>query len=501
MADGDEPAGEREESQGGGQPPDSGQRLPAVTSVCETVFETIEDAVYVTDREGTITYVNSAFEELTGYDAAEAIGETPRILRSSKHSDAFYDEFWETILAGEQWDGEFRDQRYDGEEIVLETTITPITDSDGTVQWFVAVARDVTERRQYVEELTQAREQLRQIIDLVPDLIFAKNREGEYLLANETTAAAYGLTPEEVEGRTEAEIIPDIEDSEQFRRDDQEVIESGEPKEIPEETLTTADGETWTLRTTKIPYEVAGTDEDAVLGYARDVTALKAYENRLKRQRDNLEMLNQVVRHDIRNDLQVVLTYADLLEEYVEGEGREYLDGVQESTQSAISLTKTARELAEVMLETDRGGDRVSLERTLRQQVEELRSVHPNADFEFDGDVPDVDVLADEMLNSVFRNLLVNAVKHNDKQVPEVTIRAETNEQTATVRISDNGPGIPEAHIDDIFEQGETVFETNGTGLGLHLVESLIDAYGGRIWVENDEPEGAIFSVELPLAE
>ncbi|GAB7090497.1 hypothetical protein JCM18237_07680 [Halorubrum luteum] len=95
-------------------------------------------------------------------------------------------------------------------------------------------------------------------------------REGEYQLANKATAEAYGLTPREVEGRSEAEIIPNVDDSEQFRADDVEVIDSGEPKEISEEELTAADGETRILRTTKLPYQMSENGDDAVLGYARD---------------------------------------------------------------------------------------------------------------------------------------------------------------------------------------------------------------------------------------
>ncbi|TKX52860.1 PAS domain-containing protein, partial [Halorubrum sp. SP9] len=86
-------------------------------------------------------------------------------------------------------------------------------------------------------------------------------------------------------------------------------------KAVGEETLTTADGETRILQTTKIPYEAPDTGEDAVLGYARDVTELKEYERTLEEQRDNLKLLNQVVRHDIRNQLMVVESYTEFLEE------------------------------------------------------------------------------------------------------------------------------------------------------------------------------------------
>jgi signal transduction histidine kinase len=105
------------------------------------------------------------------------------------------------------------------------------------------------------------------------------------------------------------------------------------------------------------------------------------------------------------------------------------------------------------------------------------------------------------MLEAVFRNLLQNAIQHNQKAVPEVTVSAEEADDSVRVRIADNGPGIPESRKDEIFARGEKGLESAGTGLGLYLVETLVDRYGGDVWVEDNEPEGAVFIVELPIAE
>jgi signal transduction histidine kinase len=110
-----------------------------------------------------------------------------------------------------------------------------------------------------------------------------------------------------------------------------------------------------------------------------------------------------------------------------------------------------------------------------------------------------VSVLADEMLDSVFRNLLKNAVQHNDKELPEVRVSASVDERTVTVRIADNGPGIPEERRHSIFGKGETGLDSEGTGLGLYLVESLVDSYDGDVRIEDNDPEGAVFVVELQL--
>lgn len=104
-------------------------------------------AVIITDREGTITYVNEAFEHQTGYSATEAVGLNPRILKSGVQSVAFYDSLWETICSGERWHADIVNRRKSGELYRVDQEITPITTDDGTITNFIAVQTDVTLER------------------------------------------------------------------------------------------------------------------------------------------------------------------------------------------------------------------------------------------------------------------------------------------------------------------------------------------------------------------
>jgi len=103
-------------------------------------------AIYITDADGTIVYANSSAEAITGYSASELIGQTPQILSSGEHSEAFYEELWETVLACGSWQGELTNERKNGERYVVDQTITPLCDDDGPVR-FVAVNREITDRR------------------------------------------------------------------------------------------------------------------------------------------------------------------------------------------------------------------------------------------------------------------------------------------------------------------------------------------------------------------
>lgn len=330
-------------------------------------------AIYITDAEGTIEYVNPAFEGITGYSYDEVVGEKPSLLQSGAYDGDLYEELWETILDGRQWHREMIDESNEGERIVLEQTISPVVTEGGTVEKFVAVAQDVTER--------------------------------------------------------------------------------------------------------------------------------KRYEERLETQRDDLELLNQVVRHDIRNDLQLVKGYTEMLKESVASEARSDLETVREAVENAITLTGSARDLADVMLQSSTENTKIDIGSTLRQQVRETQTEHTNAVIDIEEPLPGVTVTADQMLSSVFRNLLNNAIQHNDKDTPRVTVSAERSDEAVTVRVADNGPGVPDAQKDEIFGKGEKGLDSAGTGIGLYLVQSLVESYGGEARIEDNDPTGAVFSVTLPVAE
>ena len=373
-----------------------------------------------------------------------------------------------------------------------------VTDWDGDEPVrAVGIHQDVDERKRAEQARKAARDQLRQVIDLVPDLIFVKDREGTYLLANEAVAEAYDRPVEEIIGKTDFELLFTEDLPEQFREDDLAVIESGDPKTIHED-LVTADGQTRKLRTTKIPYEQVGSDEPAVLGYARDVTELESYERQLETQRDNLEVLNQIVRHDIRNDLQLVVAHAELLQDHVDEAGRDHLDPLRSAAQDAVEITRTARDVTEVLLQSEAEPAPVNLKSVLEAEIESARSNNENAVITTAGPIPDLQVLADDLLESVFRNLLQNAIVHNDQELPEVTIATTETADSVAVEIRDNGPGIPDERKAEIFEEGNRGLDSEGTGLGLYLVETLVDRYEGTVSVADNEPRGAVFRVELP---
>jgi PAS domain S-box-containing protein len=121
-----------------------------------SVVEQAAECVMITARNGVIVYVNPAFERITGYSAAEALGQTPRLLKSGVQDQAFYEALWGTLLTGEVWRGEVVNRRKDGTVFVEAQSIAPVRDEHGEITHFVSIGQDVTTRRDLESQLRQA---------------------------------------------------------------------------------------------------------------------------------------------------------------------------------------------------------------------------------------------------------------------------------------------------------------------------------------------------------
>ncbi len=122
----------------------------------ETVIEQAAESVEITNTDGIIEYVNPAFTDITGYSYREAVGQTPRLLKSGKHPEEFYRQLWETITAGKVWRGQFTNKKKDGSLFTEEATISPVFNEAGEIINFVAVKRDITTELELESQYRQA---------------------------------------------------------------------------------------------------------------------------------------------------------------------------------------------------------------------------------------------------------------------------------------------------------------------------------------------------------
>ncbi|WP_058826312.1 histidine kinase N-terminal 7TM domain-containing protein [Haloferax sp. Q22] len=243
---------------------------------------------------------------------------------------------------------------------------------------------------------------------------------------------------------------------------------------------------------------------DQTIGWVivlRDVTELHRQKQTILSQNEKLTLLNQIIRHDIRNDMAVILGNAQLVEESVDDEVvRERLDAIIRNGEHATELTENVRNLMATMLDDEETNRPTTLAGPLWTEASAVRDGTSEASVSLPDDPPNVTVVADDMLGTVFRNLLTNAVRHNDAGRTEIDVSVEVRDDDALVRIADNGPGIPDGRKEEVFGRGEKGLESPGTGLGLYLVDTIVSGYGGDVWVEDNEPRGAVFVVRLRRA-
>ncbi|MCM2316573.1 MAG: diguanylate cyclase [Thermoanaerobaculia bacterium] len=133
---------------------------PETLRVQATALRSAANGIVITDRTGTISWVNPAACAITGYAPDELIGQHTRLLKSGRHDSEFYANLWRTISRGETWSGTIVNRRKDGTHYYEEQTIAPVVDEKGVISHFIAIKQDVTERRRNEEALATAHAKL-----------------------------------------------------------------------------------------------------------------------------------------------------------------------------------------------------------------------------------------------------------------------------------------------------------------------------------------------------
>lgn len=214
----------------------------------------------------------------------------------------------------------------------------------------------------------------------------------------------------------------------------------------------------------------------------------KDRQERLSSARDQLMLLNRVLRHDISNHLSVVKGYLHLYRKDPKGD---YLDSMDRNVDRVEELIDEVRSSERLISEES---DLRPMD--LAEVVEGVASLM-SGDADIEVDVPHVTVKADGVLGSVIHNLVINAIGHSDRDRPSIHITAREDGREVEMRIADDGPGISDGTKDRVFEEG---FSQGGQGFGLHIVRVTMERYGGSVHVEDNSPRGSVFVLRFRTA-
>jgi PAS domain S-box-containing protein len=170
-------------------------------------LEAAANGIVITDRRGRIEWVNPAFTRMTGYTAEDAIGQTPRLLKSGQHEPAFYEQLWATIRRGGVWQGEMVNRRKDGTIYNEEQSITPVRDAEGGIGHFIAIKQDVTDRKRAEAALVAREAHFRALIERSADIITVLAPDGEIRYESPSLEIVLGYSPAATVGRNAFELV------------------------------------------------------------------------------------------------------------------------------------------------------------------------------------------------------------------------------------------------------------------------------------------------------
>ena len=494
------------------------ERMEGEKSIRELLLavEQTEDAIYMTDPDGTITYVNPGFERIYGYPREEVRGKTPRILKSGQHDPAFYKQFWKRLLSGGPVREQFVNRRRDGQLVVVEASVSPVLDGQGKRIGFIAVQSDVTESRRAEKEMRRSEERFRRLFDSNTIGIVVADLSGLVLETNDAYLQMLGYTREEL---LSGQFRWDTLTPHEHRASDQVAVEQLQATGVAqpwEKELLRKDG-------SRVPVLIGvamlGESEGRCIAYIVDLSSRRQLEEQF-RQAQKMEAIGQLaggVAHDFNNLLTVILGFAELAAAEIETGSRlsEPLEEIRKAGERAAGLTRqllafSRRQVLEPRVldvnELVANLDKM-LRRLIGEDIELATVLDPGAGR----------IRADAgQIEQVIVNLAVNArdampgggkltIETRNVDLDEVYAREHIAVRPGPyvmLAITDSGVGMSAETKTHMFEPFFTTKEKGkGTGLGLATVYGIVKQSEGNIWVYSELHRGTTFKAYFPRVE
>ncbi|AFK19592.1 PAS domain S-box protein [Haloferax mediterranei ATCC 33500] len=489
----------------------------------ESIVESIRQGAYVVDREAIIQYVNEAAVARISIPREKFIGQHISVAREV---DLLNDDQYERVksVLDDVLRGESNGERFEIElsrpngDYVIEFAISPIVDEDGSITGAVGISTDITERKRYEEqlnalhvstrELTAAtsREQVAEVVCDAANGVLNYNISGVLLYDESTDTLVPTAFTEEAQ-----EMFGDIPPLPRGTGFSWEVFESGEPHlyddfessphrfnpvaEIKEELVVpipdhgvffVGSVDEGTLADQRLTLaKVLASNTRAALDRVEREQLLRQRERELARQNEQLESFASAVSHDLQNPLNVAMGYLELAQEQFDSDELARVQVAHERMetiiQDVLALARSGQTVDEV--------EPLPLKRVVAEAWNTVATSSPEATLKIDG-IAEVDAHHGR-LRQLFENLLSNAIRHGGD---DVTIRVGPLEARPGFYVEDDGPGIPPDERSRVFESGYTT-SPEGTGFGLSVVISVVNAHGWDIDVSEGDGGGARFEI------
>lgn len=460
------------------------------------LFEAVPDALVLWNQDG-IHDINPAFECLFRCDRG-VIGQPAREFIEG-NVQPLDDERNHFELICRRPDGTIFPAEAVRQRIMLEGR-----------EMFLTSVRDVSSQRAAQAALDQERMLLRSVIDAVPDSIYVKDTEGRFVLVNQTTVSAEGMTSsDQLIGKSDYDLRP--KDRADMWAEDERRVLAGEP--VINFEFVSNQGDI-TLLVTKIPMRDKDGTIIGLVGINRDISDLKAIEAdrlALAVEQERVKILRQLIA-DVSHDLKTPLSSMNLSLYLLE----RFAHDPMKSRQHRESLVAQARRL-ELLIDDmlkisrlDRAAEaftfaQADLSALVADLVTEQRpALLEDQTLTLETHAPLPPMFFDTVqLGRALSNLLVNAIRYSGAG-SHIHVRIGQVDGRAQVIVADDGPGIDPAdlpHIFDRFYRGDPARSsyTGGSGLGLAIAQRIVEAHGGSLTVASAPGQGTAFTLSLPL--
>jgi len=442
-------------------------------------------------EDNPLVYVNDGFLGMTGYDRDEVLGRNCRFLQGPETDEATVAEIREAVDAERALTVELLNYRADGEAFWNRLTITPIHDHDGSLTNFVGFQQDVTD---YVER-GRSLKRFETIVQTVREPIVVLDPDGQFERVNEAMTEATGYDADELVGSHVSKVASEDDiarGEEQIRA----VLDGEQERATFEASLVAADGTSREYRmSASVLYGPQGFEGTTLV--AHDVTDLREHQRRLS-------VLDRVLRHNLRNKLNVVVARAtEIREQTADDRIREAAAGIERAGGDLLETAEAVRRFQGVTDPRQSARERVDLADAVERALEGVRATYPAVDVEADC-AATAAAAGDQTLALAVEELLDNAAgAGEDGSGPtrvSVQVRDEPAAGVVEVEVADDGPGIAESSRRALERGVETPLE-HTSGLGLWLVRWAVENAGGAVSVEANEPRGTVVRLRLPRYE
>lgn len=491
----------------------------------KNLVENCGAGLLTTDLNGNITFINKRITSFTGFEPDEIIGKNYSSLVDTEWTNVINEKFKKQFLIRKsECCLEFPLRVKSGSIIWVEQT-SVILSEEGEPKGFQCLVKDITDKKNVEEELKKIEQQreeyqfrLQSILDNTPLIVFIKDLEGKYLLANKSYRDAFQLTKEQIIGKTDFDLVSE-ENARRYREIDEYVIREQKNTEV-EETIQLG-GEMTNLLIVKFPLFDKDNNIYGIGGIASDITERYLYGMHLIESKSKAEMAEQLqeeflanMSHEIRTPMNGIIGMTNiLLNTSMTDEQKDFLKVIKKSSDNLLVLINDILDLSKIKA----GKLRIEkidfrLRETLEHSINTFRCLIKEKGLTLrisvDLDVPDSLTGDPHRLNQILNNLISNAIKFTVKGEINLEIKAiqqENKEVDLLFCVADTGIGIAKEKLQTIFEtfsqaETETSRKFGGSGLGLSITKKLIELQKGSIHVSSTPGEGTTFTFHIKYA-